>query len=209
MRISELSARSGLPVATIKFYLRKHLLPAGDPVSKTQSDYDESHLLRLRLIRALREIAALPVDTIATVLNAVDDERLPLIELLGITQQAVSKPASGAVDTEPARLLLDELGWQLLPGSSVLASLAGVLDALAGQDEAIDTATLRPWADAARAVAEVEVGYITPGTPRSAAARRVAVGTVLYGELLAQLRLAAQEAVSVSRFRTTAAIPAD
>jgi DNA-binding transcriptional MerR regulator len=204
MRISELADRSGLPVATIKFYLRKGLLPAGEPVSKTQADYGESHLQRLRLIRALREIADLPVATIATVLSAVDDEQMPLLELLRVTQTAVARPASNGTDTEPAERLLRELGWQLLPGSALVESLAGVLDALAGQEEKIDTASLKPWADAAWSVAEVEVGYISAGTARAAAARRVAVGTAIYGELLAQLRLAAQEAVSVSRFRTGA-----
>jgi DNA-binding transcriptional MerR regulator len=201
MRISELADRSGLPVATIKFYLRKDLLPPGKPVSKTQADYGESHLLRLRLIRALREIADLPVATIATVLGAVDDEELPLIDLLRITQTAVARPASNGTDPEPAERLLRELGWQLSPESALVGSLAGVLDALAGQHEKIDTASLKPWADAAWSVAEVEVGYISSGTARAAAARRVAVGTVIYGELLAQLRLAAQEAVSVSRFQ--------
>jgi DNA-binding transcriptional MerR regulator len=201
MRISELADRSGLPVATIKFYLRKDLLPPGEPVSKTQADYGESHLLRLRLIRALREIADLPVATIATVLGAVDDEELPLIDLLRITQTAVARPASNGTDTEPAERLLQELGWQLSPESALVGSLAGVLDALAGQHEKIDTASLKPWADAAWSVAEVEVGYISSGTARAAAARRVTVGTVIYGELLAQLRLAAQEAVSVSRFQ--------
>lgn len=204
MRISELAERSGLPVATIKFYLRKELLPSGETVSKTQASYDESHLQRLRLIRALREIADLPVATIAAVLGAVDDESLPLLDLLRLTQTAVARPAAYDVDTGPAEILLDELGWQLLPGSALVASLAGVLAALADQHEKIDTASLTPWAEAAWSVAEAEVGYISTDTERATAARRVTVGTVLYGELLAQLRLVAQEAVSVSRFRAAA-----
>jgi DNA-binding transcriptional MerR regulator len=205
MRISELADRSGLPVATIKFYLRKELLPPGETVSKTQASYDESHLQRLRLIRALREIADLPVATIAAVLGAVDDESLPLLDLLRLTQTAVARPAAYDVDTGPAEILLDELGWQLLPGSALVASLAGVLAALAEQHEKTDTVSLKPWADAAWSVAEAEVGYISADTARATAARRVTVGTVLYGELLAQLRLVAQEAVSVSRFRASAA----
>jgi len=204
MRISELAERSGLPVATIKFYLRKELLQPGEPVSKTQADYGESHLQRLRLIRALREIADLPVATIATVLGAVDDESLPLLDLLRLTQTAVARPAAYDVDTGPAETLLSELGWQLLPGSALVASLAGVLTALADQHESVDTASLKPWAEAAWSVAEAEVGYISADTPRATAARRVTVGTVIYGELLAQLRLVAQEAVSVSRFRASA-----
>jgi DNA-binding transcriptional MerR regulator len=203
MRISELARQAELPVATIKFYLRRQLLPPGTPISKTQSEYGESHLLRLRLIRALREIADLPIATIGAVLGAVDDESLPLLELLRITQTSVARPASTGTDTEPARVLLADLGWQLTPGSALVDSLAGVLAALAGQHEKIDADSLRPWADAAWSLAEVEVGHISSGTDRAIAARRVAVGTVIYGELLAQLRLAAQEAVSVSRFQAS------
>ena len=37
MRISELARRSGLPVATVKYYLREGLLPAGEPTAATQA----------------------------------------------------------------------------------------------------------------------------------------------------------------------------
>ena len=53
MRISELSSRTGIPVATIKFYLRENLLHPGVRTAATQAQYDESHEARLRLIRAL------------------------------------------------------------------------------------------------------------------------------------------------------------
>lgn len=38
MRISELAKESGTPVATIKYYIREGLLPAGTPVNARQSD---------------------------------------------------------------------------------------------------------------------------------------------------------------------------
>jgi hypothetical protein len=53
MRLSELSERSGVSIATIKYYLREGLLAPGRRVSATTADYDESHLRRLRLVRAL------------------------------------------------------------------------------------------------------------------------------------------------------------
>src|SRR3978361_1872538 len=100
MRISELAQRSGLPVATIKFYLREGLLPPGSPVSRTQAEYGDAHLERLRLIRALRDIADLPVATVGKVLAAVDDEELPLLDLLGVTQIAVAGAKGSATATE-------------------------------------------------------------------------------------------------------------
>ncbi|RAC11977.1 MerR family transcriptional regulator, partial [Burkholderia multivorans] len=53
MRISELSRRSDVPVATIKYYLREGLLPAGERTSATQAVYTDAHVNRLALIRAL------------------------------------------------------------------------------------------------------------------------------------------------------------
>ncbi len=53
MRISELSRTTGVPIATIKFYLREHLLPEGTRTSATQAQYGEEHVSRLRLVRAL------------------------------------------------------------------------------------------------------------------------------------------------------------
>ena len=53
MRISELSTRSGVPVPTIKYYLREGLVPEGVRSSPTQAEYDDVHLQRLRVIRAL------------------------------------------------------------------------------------------------------------------------------------------------------------
>ena len=76
MRISELSASSGITVPTIKFYLREGLLAPGSPRAVNQADYGEPHLHRLRLIRALSEIGGLRLREIRGVLAAIDDDRL-------------------------------------------------------------------------------------------------------------------------------------
>ena len=53
MELSELSSHTEIPVATIKFYLRENLLHEGVRTAATQAQYDQSHVARLRLIRAL------------------------------------------------------------------------------------------------------------------------------------------------------------
>ena len=55
MRISELSRRSGAPVSTLKYYLREGLVHEGERLSGNQTDYDETHVQRVRLERALLE----------------------------------------------------------------------------------------------------------------------------------------------------------
>ena len=56
MRISDLSEATGVPVATVKYYLRERLLHPGEVVSRTQARYDASHVERLTLVRALTEV---------------------------------------------------------------------------------------------------------------------------------------------------------
>ena len=72
MRLAELTRRSGVPRSTIKFYIREGLLPAGDPQGRNQATYGPRHLERLELIRALREVAGLPLDVIARVAEQLD-----------------------------------------------------------------------------------------------------------------------------------------
>ena len=73
MRIAELSRRSGVPVPTIKYYLREGLLPGGTPTGRNQADYDERHLHRLRLVRALVDVGQVSIAGAREVLGAVDD----------------------------------------------------------------------------------------------------------------------------------------
>jgi DNA-binding transcriptional MerR regulator len=56
LRIGELAERSGVSVATIKYYIREGLLPP-PPVKtgKTMAFYDEAYLERLLLVKRLRE----------------------------------------------------------------------------------------------------------------------------------------------------------
>ena len=72
MRISELSRHSGVPTTTIKYYIRDGLLPPGSRSQRNQASYDEDHLRRLDLIKALQDVAGLPLDVVREVLEQVD-----------------------------------------------------------------------------------------------------------------------------------------
>ena len=83
MRIAELSRKAGVSLPTIKFYLREGLLPAGELTSRNQASYDERHVRRLRLIRALVDIAHVPIATLRTVLQELDQPEPELHHVLG------------------------------------------------------------------------------------------------------------------------------
>jgi DNA-binding transcriptional MerR regulator len=113
MRISQLSQRAGLPVGTVKFYLRTGLLHHGRATSATQAIYDESHLERLRLVRALLEVGKLSHAEIQRVLQAVElptDDALTTIETVS-EAVALRTPGDEQLDLESARSLAAELGW--------------------------------------------------------------------------------------------------
>ena len=44
MQISGLSARTGVSIASLKYYLREGLLMPGAPTSATRAEYDEGHV---------------------------------------------------------------------------------------------------------------------------------------------------------------------
>ena len=69
LRIGDLAERSGVPIPTIKYYIREGLLPP-PPVKtgRTMAYYDAEYLERLRLVRRLREEHFLPVRVIRAVL---------------------------------------------------------------------------------------------------------------------------------------------
>jgi DNA-binding transcriptional MerR regulator len=209
MRISELSAASGIPVPTLKYYLREGLLPPGEMTAVNQARYGEPHLRRLRLIRALTEVGGLPLKSTRTVLAAIDDEELPLHELLGVAHYALepAAPAEAATMRDTVDSLLDDLGWTVdedAPGRRTLGWALGTLRDL-GRDVAPET--LRRYAAAAGSLAAAEVSAVPADGSRSKAVENVVVGTVMFEVILNALRRLAQEHYSGERFGRAAREP--
>jgi DNA-binding transcriptional MerR regulator len=197
MRMAELADRSDLPVATIKYYLREGLLQPGHSTSATQAQYDESHLRRLRLVRALTEVAGLRLDAVRAVLASVDDESLSWHDAVGSAHRRLSAAPGEVSPASRARVraLLQRHGWTSGADSSHATVLAQALDALAGLDHPVTDDLLDVYAGAARSVAEHDVAAITD-EDHVAAAGQVVVGTLLLEPVLLALRRIAQEQVS-------------
>ena len=67
--ISEVAERSGVPIATIKFYIREGLLPRPRTAGRTIGRYDAAFMVRLEVIRELRNRWRLPLREIAELLS--------------------------------------------------------------------------------------------------------------------------------------------
>src|SRR5689334_14598408 len=133
MRMAELAERSGLPVATVKFYLRDGLLHPGEATSATRAEYDDGHVRRLRLVRALTEVAGMRLDAVRQVLAAVDDDSLDWHETVGAAHTRLSPdaPPASPASAKRVRALLRRRRWTLgehSPHPDVLARALQALD---------------------------------------------------------------------------------
>lgn len=200
MRISDLSRETGVPVATLKFYLREGLLHEGERTSATQARYDASHVARVQLIRALTGPGGLSVATAREVLGSIDRPPPSTHDLLGHAHRAVHRAPEGAVDLDDVQQLMSELGWQVDPEhAGPQAEVAAALDALKAAGFELPEGMLRSYAEAMFGLAERELAAVPTDSP-AAAVRYVVLGTVLVEPLLLALRRMAQQEASARRF---------
>ena len=203
MRISELARESGLPVATVKYYLREGLLPAGRSTAANQATYDASHLLRLRLVRSLVEVAGLSLADVASVLAVLDAPAASWHQVLGAAHRVlpprVDPVAAADLDASPAWQLVTSLGWKVWPGAPALAQLDRALAAAEAAGIGPRPELLDRYAQAAQLVAQADVASV-PTASAEQAIRHVVVGTLLLEPVLLALRRLAQNDASARRF---------
>lgn len=200
MRMSELATRAELPVATIKYYLREGLLQPGRRTGVNQAAYDERHLERLRLIRALSRIAGLPLAKVREVVRTVDGDP-SLLDAMAVTQDALVGEATdeerilGGVAEAERELsgTLAALGWRAHPDSPAHRAAVRAIAEL--RAEGLDDAVVRlpEYARAADEVGRLDVEIVARAEGLDAMIRGVVLGSVLRRPLLDALVLLAQQ----------------
>lgn len=201
MRISELSRRSGVPVGTIKYYIREGLLPGGERTAQTQAEYDDSHLARLELIRALREGANLSIATLSRVFEVMATRRREdrptflsvaieeLTDPVEIPEGEEGDYARAAAQVD--QLLDEEMGWDSDADSPGRADLARALvhihrylpGLVSGPTDLI------PHAEAMRKLADRAIpDTYDPAADPEGALRFAVLGTALFEPVLLALR---------------------
>jgi DNA-binding transcriptional MerR regulator len=198
MLISSLVEASGTPAATIKYYVREGLLPAGAREGGNRTSYDESHLHRLRLIRALLEVGKLSIGSVAAVLEALDDPGKPIAETFEVAQNALSRDAVADVPEPSAESLarvdgvVERAGWLHCGDNVGRRIVAQTIDAFAKAGHPLTDDYLDRYADAAATVAAADldaVGRLADSADRT---ELMVVGTVLGDTLSLGLRRMAQ-----------------
>ncbi|TCN37316.1 MerR-like DNA binding protein [Kribbella orskensis] len=211
MRIAELSRVSGVPVPTIKYYLREGLLPAGELTSPNQADYGDQHLHRLRLIRALVDLGEVPVAGVKRIIEALNSDSLSLHDQIGRAHRAITPQPQLTASTEvraEAAAQVDELvrsrGWTIDPDAPALTTLIETVAAFRTLDQDHLAGFLDSYADAVEKFTELEVAAVTSRADRTTPdqiAESVVIGTILGETLISTLRLLAQESISAQRWK--------
>ncbi|MEU3709501.1 MerR family transcriptional regulator [Streptomyces catenulae] len=211
MRLSELSEHSGVSTATIKYYLREQLLPQGRRITATRSEYDASHLRRLRLIRALIQVGKVPVATVREVLAAVDDESLGRTNRLGAALWALPRGPEADPDAPATQAagklveeLLTELGWDFARTNGALSpayrSLVAPLARLLELGYPVTVAELLPYARQMASVAGHDFDALEKLPDDAERAETAVSAAILREPVLLALRRVAQEEESARRY---------
>ncbi|WP_433208996.1 MerR family transcriptional regulator [Dactylosporangium sp. CS-047395] len=205
MRIAELSRQTGVPVPTIKYYLREGLLPAGELTSPNQARYDEHHVERLRLVRVLLDVGRLPIATIRQLLDALDEPDPDVHHVLGhaLPSTAGNKESIDPDTVAAARVRIDKLAaeraWLVGENAPARQAAAEVLAAFeqVGADVGV---LLEGYADVAEQIAGHDLEFVARAEGPEKMLYAAVVGSVLGDSLLAALRRMTQEHESAKKF---------
>ncbi|MFF4590049.1 MerR family transcriptional regulator [Streptomyces sp. NPDC001388] len=211
MRLAELSERSGISTATIKYYLREGLLPPGRQINATTAEYDEEHLRRLRLVRAMIQVGRIPVATVREVLGHVDDDSLGRTIRLGAALWALPQvPEPDAEDEyvraaqQEADALLRTLGWAnarlLTTISPAYRSLVVAVAALRRLGYDWDAELLASYARLMHRAAVLDLDFVESRESEAERIETAVLGAILVEPMLQALHRLAQEEESARRY---------
>jgi DNA-binding transcriptional MerR regulator len=195
MRISELAARTGVPLATIKYYLREGLLMPGASTSATQASYGDEHARRIGLIRALTDVVGLSVASTRLILELIEQPTDDLFETLGRAIGELPPQASELADYPRARSAIEHVGWVYDPRYAAVAQLERALAAAEAAGLPLSDDRLEVYAEQIHGVAEYDIAELPAENP----VQYAVLGTALYEPVLAALRRLAHQDVMAKR----------
>lgn len=207
MRISELSEQTGVPVPTIKYYLREGLLPEGDKRTPRLTEYDDRHVRRLELLRILRDVGDVPVDGLKRLVAATESRGTTVHELFAVAADALAPtpPPPGparAATREIADGIIEQAGWHHVRADSVdRDNLAATLELISAFDtHPRDPGEIAPYVVTADQIARYELGHLDDAKDRIGLLEEMIVGQVVFATVLATLRRLAEEHHAYLRF---------
>ncbi|GAB3422629.1 MerR family transcriptional regulator [Flindersiella endophytica] len=214
MRIAELSRLTGVPVPRIKYYIREGLVDHGERTQFNQATYDESHVKRVKLLRALVSIGGLSIAHTREVLETLDEPNPSIDYVLGhaMPRTDLEKPPrtdeNGQKAAAALAALMERRGWrqperESAGARSFVEAAASLYDL--GLEHLLDE--LDAYASAAESVAAADLAMVARMREPAAILESAVVGTVLCEILLTGLRRMAHSNASLRQFPDPAAEP--
>ena len=209
MLVSELAERADLPVATVKYYLRAGLLPPGRITGPRSAEYDESHLRRLHILRALREVGGVPVSSLQGIVDALEDPVRATHELFCEISDDLSPPLpeerpSVEVD-DTLDTVLRNVGWSgVRADAAARHRLAAVVQLGGSELLTVTPEILGAYARLADELCRAEIAMLDVSKDRRGTLEDMVVGEAVFGEILALLRRLGHEHYDEQRRRDPA-----
>jgi DNA-binding transcriptional MerR regulator len=95
LKISELAERSGVPVATVRHYLREGLLPEPVKTSRNMAYYPPEFVERIRVIKQLQEERFMPLRVIRDLLDREDAQPERLRAMIELEDRILERALAG------------------------------------------------------------------------------------------------------------------
>ena len=184
--ISVLSQRSGVSVATIKYYIREGLIRSTlDPKAD-----DVETVNQLRLIRGLVHVVGLSIRQVRKILNLVRDPELSPAALM--TSVTADLPLAGArvaddTDLAGARAALASVGFDELPDVPYVNQLLAAIALAEENGVGMDAEHLAAYTAAARECAKSDFDHMLFDSP-SREVQTAVLGTLIYDSILIGVR---------------------
>ncbi|MGA9359459.1 MAG: MerR family transcriptional regulator [Mycobacterium sp.] len=198
MRVSELAEHTHVSVATVKYYIREGMLAAGDQTGPRRATYNDSHVQRIRLIKALTGPAGLSLSQAKTILRIIDEPKSSLIDRLAAATNLLADAAGAAMEADYRSCPRAEqvVGWlgdpyRAEPPAATL--LENALCAIEGAGFQLHPDQFAVYGEHMLAIAASEISNI-PTDPAEAVQYAV-LGTVLFEPVLTAIRRLAQQSL--------------
>lgn len=114
MKLGELARETGATTATLKFWMREGVLPAGELRNQTTAVYGQRHLDRVALIQTLRAEFDASIAGIRELTSLIDRPDVPPLDVMEACQVIATGLGPGATQGEYDGMigeLHDRLGW--------------------------------------------------------------------------------------------------
>jgi DNA-binding transcriptional MerR regulator len=204
VQLKELSERAGVSAASIKYYLREGLLPAGESIHATRAQYSDQHLSRLRLIQALRKVVDLNIEQIRSLLKLADGGA-PRLELLAAVQRTVLgldavSTDRGDIRTEAGDAVVQLRNWPDAP-SDARNALNAHLALMESLGIPVPLELLDAYSRALDDVGGLDISATTAPEDVNQLILTAAVGMHLHSQLVLKLLALAQASHAIRRYQ--------